>query len=70
MPDGALFIGAAAVAIGVPESQLRRLCDEGVITPPRVGRNRLFPCDRIEEFRKAIGDHHDAKTARAAGSAK
>lgn len=65
MSEGAMFIGAAAVALGVPESRLRRLCREGVISPPLAGRTRLFPSDRIEEFRQAIRKHNAAKISRA-----
>ena len=48
------LIGAAAVALGVPEHTLRKLTDSGVIDAPRVGRYRVFPADRMGDYRRAL----------------
>ena len=62
-----MFIETAALALKVPESELRRLCNLGVLDVPRAGRTRLFPSDRIEDYRRAIRLHRDAmKTLREA----
>lgn len=54
MSNSNLLIGAASVALGVPEHTLRRLCDRGEIEVPRVGRYRVFPADRLDSYRRAL----------------
>lgn len=54
MATSNLFIGQAAVQIGIPQWQLRKLADAGVIDVPRVGRTRVFPADRIDDYRKTL----------------
>lgn len=52
-PD-VMLIGAAAVALGVQESTLRRLIDNGTLVVPRAGRYRLFEADRLDEYRGVL----------------
>ena len=47
-------MGEAAVLLGVPESILRKLVNSGVIDVPRVGPYRVFPGDRLDEYREAL----------------
>lgn len=54
MPGDTLLIGEAAVRLGVPESALRRLCNAGVVTVPRVGRYRVFPVEQLPAIADAI----------------
>jgi hypothetical protein len=48
------LIGQAALILGAPESLSRRLADRGVIDVPRAGRVRVFPGDRLAEYRRAL----------------
>jgi DNA-binding transcriptional MerR regulator len=56
VPANHLLIGQAALALGIPEHTLRRLCDRGVIDVPRLGPYRVFPVDRLDAYRKALRD--------------
>lgn len=54
MSEKNLLIGVAALSLGISESALRRACNAGVIDVPRVGNIRVFPTDRLDEFRKSL----------------
>ena len=54
MADKNLLIGQAALALGVPESTLRALTDNGTLAVPRVGRMRVFPADKLDVYRRTL----------------
>lgn len=54
MSDKNLLIGRAAQELGVTESTLRRLRDAGVVDALHVGSYRVFPADRLAEYKRAI----------------
>lgn len=53
-----VLIGEAAVVLGIPESTLRRLCDDGAIQAQRVGRYRVFRRDALTDIARSFAASH------------